>query len=190
MSVTKVLITDMPGPAFWEFMIQWGGLFIQTVAAIGTVGAILVALNLARRDAAWRQDAEAREREVVEEIIKIELGNLEIALRHFRDGLSGLDQVEDGLPYSASFRACLALYETNLSVESCWKLVDKLGWLGPGRRAAVGRILGRVPMILSGGKMLVDWSAEQISRQEFARTHLTFLDTVISDCEGYFRSAS
>lgn len=49
MAVTRVQITDMPGPGVIEFLMQWGALFVQAAAAIGTVWAVIVALRVAQR---------------------------------------------------------------------------------------------------------------------------------------------
>lgn len=47
MGISKIQITDMPGPSWWEFMLQWGGIFIQAAAAAGTLWAVVVALRVA-----------------------------------------------------------------------------------------------------------------------------------------------
>jgi len=49
MAISRVQIIDMPGPSWWEFLFQWGGITIQAVAAVGTLWAVVVALRVANR---------------------------------------------------------------------------------------------------------------------------------------------
>ncbi|MGE8450669.1 MAG: hypothetical protein ACN6OP_08680 [Pseudomonadales bacterium] len=49
MDVTQVLITDMPGPAWWEVLFQWNAIFVQGAAAVATVAAVYAALHIAKQ---------------------------------------------------------------------------------------------------------------------------------------------
>ncbi len=49
MDVKQVLITDMPGPSWWEVLFQWNAIFVQGAAAAATVAAVFAALHIARQ---------------------------------------------------------------------------------------------------------------------------------------------
>ena len=61
MQTAQVLITELPGPSWWELLMQWSGLWVSAAAAVGTVAAVWAALSIAKKsDLSQRKAASTR----------------------------------------------------------------------------------------------------------------------------------
>ncbi|CAB3904327.1 hypothetical protein LMG26858_04400 [Achromobacter anxifer] len=98
MAITKVEITGMPGPGWWDILVQWGGISVQAVAALGTLWAVVVALRVANRGDRHRA-AEYDERgTIVSGVVLPEVANYlrmlvlaGVQLHHLRQALVNLE---------------------------------------------------------------------------------------------------
>ena len=145
-AISKVVITDMPGPSWWEFLMQWGGLFVQAAAAAATVWAVTVALRSTSVQARWRHEDIAREAAVIDVVVKRELESLatplEMLIHQFGGGKPSQSLVTPPANAQAIAAACRDLLDT----PKTWGLVDKIGYLPQAREIAA--VLAELPILL------------------------------------------
>lgn len=161
MAISRVQIIDMPGPSWWEFLFQWGGITIQTVAAVGTLWAVVVALRVANRGDRIRA-AEYEERgTIVSGVVLPEVANylrvLVIAgvqLHYLRQALVNLEAVDanrDRVLTNATRVKEIADYITQkgrlLQLSATQRIFDNLHFMPEGKGRRVAAALGLVDSV-------------------------------------------
>ncbi|CAB3901339.1 hypothetical protein LMG26842_05379 [Achromobacter dolens] len=163
MSITKVLITDMPGPAAWEFLMQWGALFTQAAAAVATVAAVYAALHIARSQ-------ERREREREEKIGDMTHAATVPALAPLLQNLGLIYQsvkVLKGSPepeVASLAKRNIAVFSNDLSVVGVERVFE---WLYTLDGDMGMRLANLIPMVPTLAKICVDIAASD--KDELAR---------------------
>lgn len=156
--VTKGLITDMPAPAWWEFLFQWGGLAIQAAAALATLAAVCVALSVARRDSQWRQDLQQRELALVWEVILVQVKMAKNAVSSLNWELAEMRR-ETAPRTGRHVRGDIARACSFLNFDSLWKVFEKVGWLPTDVARELGKLLVIAPIFVEGIASLVNGDA-------------------------------
>jgi len=157
MDITRVAITDMPGLGGVEFMLQWGGLFIQAAAAAATFGAVVVALKVARRDGDWRRDRESREAALVWEILFAQQAEAFNAFAALNNELDDLIQPDARVRTKEDRLAGVGFVRARLDLDPLWRVTEKIGWLPPQVGTEVGRLLAITPTYLNGVESVFHW---------------------------------
>lgn len=161
MAISRVQIIDMPGPDWWEFLFQWGGITVQAVAAVGTLWAVVVALRIANRGDRIRA-AEYDERgTIVSGVVLPEVANylrmLVIAgaeLHRLRQALVNLEAVDAGrdrVLANATRAKEIANYILQtvplLQLSASQKIFDHLHFMPEGKGRRVAAALGLVDSV-------------------------------------------
>jgi len=144
MTPKNIVITDMPGPAWWEFWMQWSGLMIQAGAAAAAVGAVLYAVRVYQRDSRWKHEQQERELAFVAKIVKqeMDLANqaLNVLFGRLKDRIWGIrdaSEMDDVLSTALAY----------LHFDATWKIVDKLSWFPPSVSSRIAEMMGAAPLI-------------------------------------------
>lgn len=145
--VTKILITDMPGPSIWEFLMQWGGMLVQAASALGTLWAVVVALRVSSTQSQWREQESLRETVVVSAIVGSELKQLGHPLSLLITQFGGENTLADWV-VPAHAQAIASTCAERLELPKTWQLVDKVGFLPEAKRVAL--LMGSLPTLQKG----------------------------------------
>lgn len=161
MGVSKIQITDMPGPSWWEFMLQWGGIFIQAAAAAGTLWAVVVALRVATRGEVNRL-AEYEERGVIVAGVVLpdvanflnvlvmasaQLHGLRQLLRKLENAQQNHEVDERLLADLQAHVAFMARHASRMQLSATQRIFDHLHFLPDGQGRRVAAALGQVESV-------------------------------------------
>lgn len=188
MDVTRVVITDMPGLSWVEFLLQWGALLVQAAAAAGTVWAVLVALKVSRRDGEWRQKQEQREAAMVWEVVYAQTSqayNTLLAVTGLLDDL--LDPKTRPRPAHQRLERLAAL-EPNLAMEPLWRTFDKASWLPQEVGSELGRLLAMTPTYLIAVRQLLEWQGSVPTLVDQATVTRDLGLLLVKGCESIMRA--
>lgn len=160
----KVLITDMPGAAWWEFLVQWGGLHIQFAVAAGTIGAVIVALRSSQRSEALSRERDSREGKVIFEIVKIEVSSTFTALTFLRTQLELARASPEDAPLIAANLENLKMLSAHLDMDRTWSMIDKVHLLDSRKSLQIARLLAQISIMKKGVTTIVRWETPTAER--------------------------
>lgn len=137
----------MPGPSLWEFLMQWGGMLVQSASALGTLWAVVVALRVASTQSQWREQESRRESVVVTAIVRAELKQLGHPLSLLIAQFGGENDLA-GWVMPEHAQAIASTCAERLELPKTWQLVDKVGYLPEAKRVAL--LMGSLPTLQKG----------------------------------------
>lgn len=183
MDITRVEITDMPGPGLVELMLQSGGLLIQIAAAAATFAAVILALRIARRDSELRRDQQRRESALVWMVVR---GQMASAVTGATTLIAEIDALLDpnsaALPVQERMRR-LEASSGRFNFEPTWRLVEKIGWLPHDVSLEVGRVLTLAPVYMEGLRLIFDWKGPVADLPRQAKAIRDVGDQIAKACQ-------
>ncbi|MNX44281.1 hypothetical protein D3C86_747640 [compost metagenome] len=131
--------------------------WLELMTAIGTIGAVVVALAIALRDASWRRSTRRDEGEIVHAVVIYELTGLLDELVDMRCYLASVASIDETSTVSVPIPATpIIRFGETAAVSACERMLDRLSFMPDGKGRNVAAIIGRLPTLKAQCKLMME----------------------------------
>lgn len=166
MDVQQVLITDMPGPAWWEVLFQWNAFFVQAAAAAATVAAVFAALHIARQQERRELRREKKIGAVTHAAAVPALGPLLSSLSLIAQHIGFLRKDSSGLRH-AEFKQRILVFAGTLTVDGFARIFEWLYTLDDDNGMRVAALIPLVPELRNYCESIGQSDSEPFAKLRF-----------------------